>query len=697
MRPGDRALFLALLAPLAAAGRVTAQAPAAVTGRVVSAETGAPIAAAEVAELGGNGHALTDSLGRFAMRRVAATARLRVRRLGFAVREVEPRDATEVRLDPLPISLDAVVVSAARREQRLKDAVPEIAILSRRDIAQSGASDAAGALVQATGVQLEGGVPSGAGVYLQGMGSQRVLILLDGQPVVGRLNGNFDLSRLPASAIERIEVVRGPQSTLYGSAAMGGVVNIITRGPTRAARASIDMTGGTQGRREFSASASGTRGDLGVALDAGARGEALAPGIAGEDDTFARRWNAAPSLRWSLRPGTVLRASALAVGESQRYRTGQLFRFSDNTQLAGQLGLAWQAGARQFTPTLSFSRFDHLSRAGTGAAPVSDSGQRDRQDVVQLELTGSAPFAGALADAGLVLRRDAIAADRVAGVARVLDGLEGYAQGTWSVAGVSLVPGVRVSSSAQWGTAVTPRLAAMVRPLPELAVRASIGTAYRAPDFKELYLDFVNAAAGYAVAGNPSLRPERSTSTSLGVEWVGGSYFGRVSAFDNRFRDFIDFGPPDAGGTYTYRNVGRGTTRGVEWEAGWAAGRSRLEVGYAFLDAFDDDTGSPLLGRARHTGHLAASTSLDRVQVGATLQLTGRAAVARGDAGAITEWRPALTRLGLRTTVRLAPAFSLRLGIDNALDQSIGPSWPGFTGRRIFAGLSWESRGAGRE
>ena len=699
----------ALLASLAAAGPLASQVPGVLSGRVVSAATGAPVAGAEVTCVGSAARVLTDSAGAFSLRvgvgvgsgsgggGDGVASRVRVRRLGFAVRETDARAGAVIALEPLPISLDAVVVSAARREQRLKDAVPEIALLTRRDIERSGASDAASVLTQATGAQLEGGVPSGAGVFLQGMGSQRVLILIDGQPVVGRLNGNFDLSRLPASAIERIEVVRGPQSTLYGSAAMGGVVNIITRAPTPSDAASLSVTGGTQGRRDLSGTVSGTRGDIGVALDAGARVESLAPGLAGDDDTYARRWNVAPSLRWSLRPGTSLRASALVVGETQRYRTGQLFHFSDNTQLAGQVSMTWLDGARRFTPALSFSRFDHLSRAGTGTQPASDSGQRDVQDVVQFELTGSTALFGALADAGLVARHDAIKADRVDGAARSLDGVEGYAQGTWAVAGVTLSPGVRVSSSRQWGTAVTPRLAALVRPLPELAVRASVGTAYRAPDFKELYLNFVNAAAGYAVVGNPSLRPERSTSASLGVEWVGSAFFGRASVFLNRFRDFIDYGPPDATGTYTYLNVGRGVTRGLESEIGWAVDRTRLEAGYAFLDALDEASGSPLLGRARHTGRLSASSAVGDVQFGATIQVTGRAPGSRDSLGTITEWRAAYTRFDLRASLRVGRSVSLRAGIDNVLDQAAGPTWPGFTGRRLFAGVSWQSGVARRD
>ena len=349
-----------LVALFACSGRLLAQAPAVRSGRVVDASTGAPITGAMVEPLGLAVRTFTDSAGAWYLP-VDGAVRLRVRRLGYAPRDVEASSALVV-LIPLPIALEAVVVTAARREQKLKDAVPEISLISRRDIEASGAADVGGVLVQSTGVQLEGGVPAGAGVYLQGLGSQRVLILMDGQPMAGRLNGNFDLSRLPSSAIERIEVVRGPQSTLYGSEAMGGVVNVITRAPSDGLALSLTALGGTQGRREVDASVSGTRGRLGVMLDAGARGESLAPGLPGDDGTFAHRWQAAPKVRWSL-GRSALEVSGLVVGETQRYRTGQLYHFSDNTQTAGHLGWTWQRGAVRVAPTLAFSRFDHRSRA----------------------------------------------------------------------------------------------------------------------------------------------------------------------------------------------------------------------------------------------------------------------------------------------------------------------------------------------
>ena len=107
--------------------------------------------------------------------------------------------------------------------------------------------------------------------------------------------------------------------------------------------------------------------------------------------------------------------------------------------------------------------------------------------------------------------------------------------------------GSQESESAQYSPSSS--LVIWRRPLPSLAIRAAAGRGFRAPDFKELYLDFVNSAAGYAVRGNPDLRPERSTSLSLGAEWDGAAVYAHASAFRNTYHDFIEFGAPDATGT----------------------------------------------------------------------------------------------------------------------------------------------------
>lgn len=666
---------------------------AVLTGRVLDAGTARPIAGAEVLVIAGR-DTIRVRAGDGGEWRVAPRGagpwRVRARFPGYAPLSLSAAQlpgTLEHRLAPAALSLDAVVVSSARREQRLKDAVATIELITRRDLEATAAPDIAAVLVEQTGIQLDGGIPAGAGLQLQGLSSQRVLILLDGQPLGGRLNGNFDVSRLPVSMIERIEVVKGPQSTLYGTDAMGGVINIVTRkaGASEGA-GTLSMLGGSVGRRDASVDGTGRMGRFAWSGDAGLRQIDLVPGRADDGQTFANRGHANGRMEWRADSGVTVFASGFGMGEAQRYLTGQLFRFADNRQYAGRAGVTWQRGAHRLQPLVHWTQFTHLSRAALGPQPVADSGARDRQTLAEFELTYNGPVPVGMLDAGLEIRQDAIRADRVPGI-RSLDQAEPYAQLTMARGNLSVVPGVRATFNRQWGRFLTPRVAVLWRPLEPLAVRANWGEGFRAPDFKELYLEFVNPSVGYAVRGNPNLRPETSRNVSLGLEWAQDIWFARVNGFHNTFRDFIETGAQDATGTFSYGNIARGTTSGADAEAGYAHGAWRAEVGWSWLRARDASTGRALLNRPPQSGRAMLAWSRGGWRTSATLIHTGATPIFRDPiAGSLVDRIPFT-----RTDVRLAKVVgrtTWQFGVDNAFNAQLGQDWPGFTGRVWYGGAS---------
>jgi outer membrane receptor for ferrienterochelin and colicins len=590
------------------------------------------------------------------------------------------------------VPLGEVIVTAARREQRLADAVVETELITSEEL-RRGPSDLAAVLTDRVGVQPDGGVPAGTGLQLRGFGSRRVLVLLDGQPMVGRVNGNMDLARMPVSAIERIEIVKGPQSTLYGSDAIGGVVNVITRmGPRSGSVAGMTMMGGTRGRAGVTADAGWQRGALSTSVDAGYHGVDLVSGVASDAATYSRRGNGSLRARWNLDSTRTMDVGLLSILERQRYRTGQLFHFADNVQSSARLGLQQVRGVDKWGATLSASGFDHLSRASIRDVPASDSGSRDRQRLIQGELHWSGMLGAPLFDAGLAVRREWIDADRLSEENTALLGVEPFAQATLSLGRMLVTPGARLSWSDRWGRFVAPRLAALYRPREDLAIRAAVGRGFRAPDFKELYLEFVNDAAGYAVYGNPDLRPERSSSFSLGAELARATSFLRATAYANAYRDFIETSAPDASGAYTYSNIERGWTRGLEVEAGVLAGDWRVDVAGDRLWARDSQTGQSLLGRAPFTLKASGSGPLFH-SVGAMLRasFTARTPVARDSAGAVTTYRDAFPRLDARLSRMLSSKLELSAEVVNLLDRRLGEEWPGFTGRTASIQLQWRS------
>lgn len=673
------------------------------SGRVVEAGTGAPVSGAliRVDELAGR-EALAGSAGdwRIPGALPAGTYRVRVQRVGFAERSLSIRlprsDSTVVIvLTRAALPLDEVVVTASRREQRLADSPVTTELISRREIEQAQVADLSTILVERLGIQLEGGHPIGEGVMLQGLGSERVLILVDGQPMLGRLSGAIDISRLPTSIIERVEVLKGPQSSLYGSEAMGGVVNVITR---RAApeRWSIgmDLTGGSQGRTDFASSARGTLGSFDYLANGGRRASEITPGRAEEQGARSEKWDGLVKVGWAPRPDLEIHGNGVFLDERQRWQAGQLFHFADNQQWSGRLGADWVRGASQLSPTLYIANFNHLSRRATSSSPVAGTGEREIQRLIKGEVLYSREVGPSEIDLGLEVKREEIHSDRVRDRDMTLHSVEPYGQLSWTLGDWHIVPGARLSWSEQWGTHLTPRLATLYRPVPALALRTSIGRGYRAPSFKELYMEFLNlgAGTGYVVRGTPDLQPEVSTNLTAGVEWALGRVYLRTQLFSNHFDNFIETTlAADSSGiaVHTYGNIGDGITRGGEFEGGMTLGALRLDGGYAYLEAFESETRERLLGRPRHSARISVEYALP-IGFRAVLSgiYTGAAPIQRSETGILE--RSSFSQLDLRFAQSLPRNLELALGARNLLDAR-PEAWPGFAGRHLFLGFSWQA------
>jgi len=687
------ALVAALGAPLGA------QSPMTLTIRTTTGADSRPVVGASVViDSGAASVRRTDDQGAWSASVASGTHRVRIQAIGYHQRDtviaVEMPVTVQLDLKQAIVPLGEVVVTAARREQRLADAVVETQLITSRDL-REGQTDLAAVLTERAGIQLDGGVPAGAGIQMRGFGSRRVLVLLDGQPLVGRVNGTMDLARIPVSAIERIEIVKGPQSTLYGSDAIGGVINVISRvAPASGVVAGLATTTGTQGRTEISGDAGWRHGTFSSTVDAGYSGVDLVSGMASDQATYSRRANGGLRGDWAMNPSDRLEWGAFVIGERQRYRTGQLFHFGDNVQSSLRLGMKHDGKVDRLGATVSASTFDHLSRASTLDAPVSDSGSNDRQRLAQGELTWNAARGPGVLDAGVAVRHEWIDADRLSTETSAITGVEPFAQYTAPLGSFIVTPGVRVSWSDRWGRFVAPRLAAMVRPNDHLAIRGSIGRGFRAPDFKELYLSFVNAAAGYAVYGNPDLVPERSTSTSLGAEWTNASTYLRATAYNANYQDFIETSAPDANGVYTYNNVARGWSRGLEVESGILLRAWRLEAAGERLWTRDLATDRPLLGRTPLTlrGSVTSPT-LHATRVTLRLAYASRTPVFRDEVTGVTTYRSAFPAMDLRLSRTIGERLELGAEATNVFDRQLGDAWPGFTGRRLLFQLRWRTDG----
>jgi outer membrane receptor for ferrienterochelin and colicins len=296
------------------------------------------------------------------------------------------------------------------------------------------------------------------------------------------------------------------------------------------------------------------------------------------------------------------------------------------------------------------------------------------------------------------LRDELLTSPNIRGGTRSLSGIDAYSQVSLSLGAIDVVPGVRLSTSEAWGDHWTPRLALLYRASNSISLRGSVGSAFRAPAFKELFMSFLNlgAGAGYLVRGNEELIPESSMNVSLGAELVRPSFYARVQLFENRFDDFIEtqlMGDSAGLAVYSYGNIAHGRTRGVEVELNTSWKGARMEAGYSYLYSRDDATDEPLLGRPSHSARLLAGYTFGfGTRISATAIYTGATPMQRNDPGLLT--REAYVRLDTRVAHALPYGLEVSLGVNNVADMR--PSlWPGYTGRQIYAGASWRSNDKG--
>ena len=477
---------------------------------------------------------------------------------------------------------------------------------------------------------------------------------------------------------------------------MGGEVNVVTRTPTAVGLGGgARLVAGSGGRREAGASGELHSGDVAALVDVGRRDVHRAAGRPDENGALAERVDVVGRVRWQPDTSFSLETSAMVLDERQRWPSGTQLDFADNTQVGARLAADWRRGTHHFRPTLYLSQFEHLARRSSFSQPIAGTGDRQDQRLVEAELLYGTQVLGQPLDAGIEVRQERISSTdgRIEGGTRTLYSAEPFAQLEWAEDRWSVVPGLRLSWNERWGSTLTPRVAARYRLTDALSLRAGVGRGFRAPDFKELYLQFINDAAGYAVYGNHELRPEHSTNVTAGLEWSGPRLYGRAQGFWNDLRDFIETRPVADDGSglllFRYANVARGRTWGAELEGGVVLDAVRLEAGYAWLGTEDGATGRPLLGRPEHSARLTttvAPTGALRATVSGIY--TGATPMERDEAGAITSEREAFLRVDARVAQRLPWGLELSLGADNLFDQR-PDAWADAVGREWYLGLTW--------
>lgn len=621
---------------------------------------------------------------------------------------------------------DTVVVTGTRTPERSQRATVKTDVVTREEAERRGATNVAEALATQPGVQVNPGAYGFLGgvsaIQIQGFDRDRVLILEDGERIVGDVGGAIDLSALPTTDLARIEIVTGPTSSLYGSSALGGVVNVVTQGPRRegpSGRARLEARNPwgyvLQGNGAYRRGSSWAGVDLNAVQS---EGIARRPGL--PDLTVPETFRGMIGLRGgtdlSDRVSVRLRLRAFRdrVNGLESQETPGLGRFlidlpeATNRYTAHLIEEIKLAKTSSLRITLGHQRSENETKKDRRDSPLDEIRKRShRMQSVETILTHGEHtrtwVLGARAESEHFSQDKTINESLAEGVRATTtqevapQGIgtgAAYGQLQWKLhERFTVLPGVRFEANTRYGTALSPRLAAAYRPNDKMILRVSGGRGFRAPSAKELGFVFDHSFYGYRVIGNTELKPETSWGVNADATWMlDRRVTAKAGGFANWVQNLIDLDIANGinrGNVteYTYTNFGKARTLGGQVDLSIVPNeRFRFDSSYAYLHARALDTDTPLGGRPPHT----VTNSL-RVLLPAKFELYGRHRVIFPAALAQGGKTPGYQTVDLRLGRTLWPESQAYVGVLNLLDARQEPGRVGdlrpTQGRVLYVGL----------
>lgn len=589
-------------------------------------------------------------------------------------------------------SAEPIVVIGAREPLPAARVAADVVVIDAQRIAASTADSVEDLLRREAGVQLSrnGGPGANATVLIRGAGSSNVLLLVDGVRVGSATLGHAEFESLSLASIERIEVLRGPASSLYGADGSGGVVQVFTRRGDGPPHASARVAAGGYGAREGSLHAGGKFGDVDVA--AGVSHErlegvsSLRPGDRhgnyNPDRDGSRRTSAQARVGWQPAQGHRLGVSVLQSRLNNQYDASEyLPDFTQDASPDFRNRLDSHSAALDWRADWS-AGWSTLLRTSTQESDSSTGGRSlDHYRTQRHQLDAQAtwrPLPGQQLTLAYEAQREEVKTTGYDGE-RDNDALVLAYAGSFN--GLSVQADFRHDDNSAFGEVDTGRFGAAYALGGGWRLRALAGQSFRAPSFNDLYYP------GYGV---PTIRPERSKSIEFGVDGRFASGDFSATAFRNRARDLIAYEPDrshcPAGTAFDYgcaANIGRARMQGLSLNGGLQAGAWRARAVVDFLDAKDADTGQRLTRRAAHQATLS-------VDYDAGAWLVGMSALRLGARPDMGKELAAYTTIDLRARWRFAPQWQLEARLLNATDRDIEPARDyQALGRQGWIGVRW--------
>lgn len=656
-----------------------------------------------------------------------------------------------------------VVVTATKTERKLSNVAVPVSIINQKKIQQAGSLRLNDILQEQTGIYLTNGF--GTGVQMQGLNPDYTLILIDGEPLVGRTAGVLDLNRITVGNIKQIEIVKGPSSSLYGSEAMAGVINIITDKPN-INKLNLSARYGSYNTTDLNLSGSIRKNKL----------------------AYQGFLNSYATDGFSIRPNSVERSIApikrFTMQHNFNYyfstKTNASFNFRMNEEKIINIIAVTNNGVittsngveknKDYNATFQLAhRFNnHLKNSSriygtkyeslqelvtTNGAPYTDyfkqqfgriENQTDFTINNLLELNAGIGYTVETANSTRYDKSENTKKNQI-----------GYAflQAEWKpLTQLTVIAGARFDNNELYAAAFSPKLAIQYKPSSSFNLKASVGRGFKAPDFRQLYLNFTNAAAGgYSVFGTVEaqkiitqlnsigqiaslendfyklgeLKPEFSTGINIGGSFIPNKKFQlSFNFFRNNIENLIDsrLVAYRTGGSqiFSYLNLKQAYTEGVETDLQYKLSNSfQINAGYQFLLSGDKDeikkieegkvytrdangfsrlmqkseyVGLP--NRSKHMANLKLQYEKNNAFANIRLIYRSKWVVTDTDGNGVFNTNDAFAKgfvqINAAAGKTIAQKFNLQIGVNNLLDYADVNNLPNMPGRTFYATIAYQ-------
>lgn len=545
--------------------------------------------------------------------------------------------------------LEDVVITATRTPRKLGNVAVPVSIVSSKIIKQTGSLNLQNILQEQTGIIAVNSAlgtnlagypnPFGQGIQMQGLDPAYTAILLDGEPLVGRNGGVLKLGRLAIGNIKQIEIVKGPSSSLYGSEAMAGVINIITENIAKA-KADVQLHSSSNSTYAQTFSYSNTYQQTGVNFFVNhysTQGYDLDEKIYGKTVEPYREWNGMFKLTHNFSQNSQLLATFRLYDNKQdnNYQiqpAGQSYLsvakgFTNEKDLTAfaQWKLSYNNNHHKIFTRLFFDKYTNTAFVNNESTGVQYDEMNSQSTIVKPEIQYESDVRKNVKYvAGIGSYFETINATRYDG-SHNLTTLYAFTQEEINTLNnkIKCIVGARLDKRNDFAANINPRIAVAYIPNTKWKFTAAVGKGFKAPDFRHIYLAFTNQQIGYSLIGNnilysqlqqlqqsgqisnstnidnykntPNLLPEQLWGFNVTTQYTTNKCQMAIDIFRNDVKNLIDFyllpfNKNNGSNIYSYHNINRIFTQGVTIDAKYNATKNiTFQAGYQYLEAKDKD------------------------------------------------------------------------------------------------------------